>query len=82
MKRRQLYMIELGPEPQRIDPQKNQDFIENFQTAILLSLLENKQLTKWQFDICVDELQKQSHKGQKSTNSCNKKLNKTMMGGV
>ena len=62
MKKRQLYMIELEPEPQSIEPEKNQDFIENFQTAILLSLLENKQLTKWQFDFCLGELQKQQHK--------------------
>jgi hypothetical protein len=52
-------MIELEPEIRNMELLKNQDFKENFQTAILLSLLKNKQLTKWQFDFCVEELRKQ-----------------------
>ncbi len=58
MKRRQLYIIELEPGTQNTGEGNPLEFIENFQTAILLSLLEDKQLTKWQFDFCVDELKR------------------------
>ena len=52
LKRRPLYMIELEqrpalpPEQQNTPLDHNQEFIENFQTAILLSLLEKGQLAK------------------------------------
>lgn len=58
-KRRQLYMVELDtgqPAPKLND---NKNFIENFQTAILLSLLDKGIITKWQFDLCIDKLRKQ-----------------------
>lgn len=51
-------MIELELEERNGDLRNNKAFIVNFQTGILLSLLENKQLTKWQFDLCMEELQK------------------------
>jgi len=56
-KRRQIYIIESEPEPQGFEP--DQAFIENFQTAVLLSLLEDKRLTRRQFDLCIEELKKQ-----------------------
>lgn len=65
MKRRPLYMIELeahpvpAPQQQNTRLDQNQEFKENFQTAILLSLLEKGQLAKWQFDLCLEELAKQ-----------------------
>lgn len=52
-------MIELEPEPWDTEQGKNQEWIESFQTAVLLSLFERGELTKRQFDLCVDELQKQ-----------------------
>ena len=66
MKRRPLYIVELespAPTP-NVNPQTtslndNPNFIENFQTAILLALLEKGQLAKWQFDLCLEELTKQ-----------------------
>lgn len=48
-----------GREDDREDNREpDQKFIENFQTAILLSLLEEGQLARWQFDFCVKELEK------------------------
>jgi hypothetical protein len=38
----------------------SQPFMLNYQTALLLSLLDKNLLTKQQFDRCVEELQKQS----------------------
>lgn len=35
-----------------------QAFLQNYQTALLLSLLDKNLLTQWQFDRCVEELQK------------------------
>lgn len=59
MKDRQLYIAEsdTGTPGAKLD--ENESFTENFQTAILLSLLDKGTLTKWQFDICVDKLQEQ-----------------------
>ena len=67
MKRRPLCIIaleqnpalELDSETQIPTLTDNYNFIENFQTAILLSLLEKGQLAKWQFDLCVEELARQ-----------------------
>lgn len=39
-----------------------QHFLQNYQTALFLSLVDKKLLTQWQFDRCVEELQKQSIK--------------------
>lgn len=35
-------------------------FLQNYQTALLLSLLDKNLLTKRQFDQCMDELKKQT----------------------
>jgi len=35
-----------------------QAFMQNYQTALLLSLLESGLLTQWQFDRCIEELRK------------------------
>ncbi len=56
MKKRQLYIVELNDSKEQIKPCEQNDFNKNFQTAILLSLLEKGQLTKWQFDCCVDKI--------------------------
>jgi hypothetical protein len=47
-------MVELEREQNNLDMEK--EFIRNFQTAILLSLLEKGQLNQWQFDCCMDKL--------------------------
>ncbi len=39
-----------------------QPFLENYQTALLLSLLDRGLLAQWQFERCVEELQKPSIK--------------------
>lgn len=54
MKRKRIYMVELEREQNNLDMEK--EFIRNFQTAILLSLLEKGQLNQWQFDCCMDKL--------------------------
>ncbi|MDD5017409.1 MAG: hypothetical protein PHO15_04840 [Eubacteriales bacterium] len=51
-------MVELERGHSGTDLEKNQDLNKNFQTAILLSLLEDKKITRWQFDRCIGE-----HKG-------------------
>lgn len=65
MHKRQLYMVELERNKLGTEYNKNLDFIKNFQTAILLSLLEDKLIAKWQFDQCMDELKRTcySHMG-------------------
>ncbi|OPY55883.1 MAG: hypothetical protein A4E55_02366 [Pelotomaculum sp. PtaU1.Bin035] len=40
-------------------------FLQNYQTALLLSLLEKDLLTQWQFDRCIEELQKQAMQSEK-----------------
>jgi len=60
LKNRQIYLIELE-NTKRVDLNKNKDFTENIQTAILLSLFERGKLTKWQFDFCMDELKAIPH---------------------
>lgn len=58
MKKRQIYMVELSAPLKSFELDKNSAFIENFQTALLLSLLENKKLTGGQFELCAAELKK------------------------
>ena len=54
MKRKRIYMVELEREQSNLNTEK--DFVWNFQTSILLSLLEKGQLNQWQFDCCMDKL--------------------------
>ena len=61
MKRRQLNTINLESKPAEACFEKNKEFIKNLETAILLSLLAKGQITKWQFDFCIDELKKQPY---------------------
>ena len=42
---------------QQFNPQL---FLQNYQAALLLSLLERRLLTQWQFNRCMEELQKQT----------------------
>jgi hypothetical protein len=48
-------MMELTPPPD-ITPEKNAVFYDNFFTAVLLALLEDKKLTEAQFESCLAEL--------------------------
>lgn len=41
---------------QYIDINTNKDFINNYKTAILLSLLHENLLTQYQFDLCMEKL--------------------------
>lgn len=50
-------MIELGND-KYADLNKNKEFEENFKISVLLSLLENKQITKSQFEFCKKEINK------------------------
>lgn len=59
MKRGPIYMIELEAEAKPAQPVETQALVETFQTAVLLSLLKDGQLTKWQFDRCTEELCRQ-----------------------
>lgn len=59
-KRRQLYMVELDSGQPALKLNDNKNFIESFQTAILLTLLDKGTLAKWQFDLCIDKLRKQT----------------------
>ena len=56
MRKRQLYMVELERNKPNTELNKNTDLIKNIQTAALLSLLEDKLIAKWQFDRCINEL--------------------------
>ena len=60
MKKKQIYMVELGAGRPDAKLNDNKSFIENFQTAILFPLLDKGTLTKWQFDLCVDKLRNQA----------------------
>ena len=64
--KRPLYIIEPESAQNTEKFTNNQEFKENFQTAILLALLEKGQLVKWQFDLCIEELQHQHNNTQKS----------------
>lgn len=53
-----VFMIELEQEQKHSKKMNYQEFSKNLQTAVLLALLKEKQLTKWQFDLCLEELEK------------------------
>lgn len=56
MKKRRLYIVELEQGHPNTELNKKIEFIQNFQAAILLTLLKDKQITKCQFDRCIEEL--------------------------
>ena len=55
-------LMEVVVDKQPEQASDSQSFLHNFQTAILLSLLERGLLTEWQFEYCVEELQRKSIK--------------------
>ena len=59
VKKRRFYIIELGLEDKNLELDANRSFKINFQKSILLSLLEKKQIDQWQFERCIEELEKQ-----------------------
>ncbi|MEM1484937.1 hypothetical protein V6615_08655 [Oscillospiraceae bacterium PP1C4] len=57
MRKKQLCVVELDGQGQTLDLDKNKEFQRNFQQSILLSLLEKEQLTQWQYDCCVKQVE-------------------------
>jgi hypothetical protein len=49
-------MVNLEEESQNAMLDKNTECIKNYQSALLLSLLEKKLLTQNQFDLCMNSL--------------------------
>ena len=61
-------LIDVITDDNQVDPNISRNFLLNFQEAMLLSLLEKKLLTQWQFDRCVVDIKK----------TLNEKLNATL----
>lgn len=59
MLKQQIALIFLDKEKIIINKNENQAFYDHFQQSILLSLLEQKKLTQWQFERCMELLNKQ-----------------------
>ncbi len=59
-------MVEVKKESLNMDTDKSRNFIVNYETAILLSLLEQKLLTQLQFNLCVEKIssRKEGRKGE------------------
>ncbi len=62
MAKKCFMLMEVADDKQPDKVSDPQAFLQNYQTALLLSLLDKNLLTQWQFDRCVEELQKQSIK--------------------
>ena len=62
MAKKYFMLMEAADDEQPDKLSDSQNFLQNYQTALLLSLLDKNLLTQWQFDRCVEELQKQSIK--------------------
>jgi len=63
MAKRRFVLVEVKADEQSEKQFNPQVFLHNYQTALLLSLLEKSLLTQWQFDRCLEELQKQAVSG-------------------
>lgn len=57
MTKKQLKLVEIQSGEQLTQAQ-TQAFLQNFQAALLLSLLESDLLTQWQYELCVKEVKK------------------------
>lgn len=55
MKKKQHALVKVEQEEQPT-PELSQAFLQNFQTALLLSLLDKNLLTQWQYEQCVEKL--------------------------
>lgn len=58
MREKRYVMTQVKDEHQDTNKEKNVEFIQNYETALLLSLLEKQLLTQRQFDLCMEELHK------------------------
>jgi hypothetical protein len=70
MVKRRFALVEIEADEQSEKQFTPQAFLQNYQTALLLSLLEKGLLTQWQFDPCLEELRKQDIKA----DACNKSV--------
>lgn len=66
MAKRRFELIKIIADEQSEQLFNPQAFLQNYQTALILSLLERGLLTQWQFDRCIEELKKQKARGSKS----------------
>ena len=62
MAKRRFALVEIEAAEQSGNLSCPQAFLQNYQTALLLSLLKKNLLTQWQFDRCLEELRKQDIK--------------------
>jgi len=58
IEKKKFTVVEVDENNQNTDINKNYLFIENYETALLLSLLEKQLLTQVQFERCMEELMK------------------------
>ena len=58
IEKKKVTIVEVLENNQNTDLNKNNLFIENYETALLLSLLEKRLLTQVQFERCMEELMK------------------------
>ena len=49
-------LIEITKDEKQTEVDTNKKFTINFQEALLLSLLEKKLLSQWQFERCMEEI--------------------------
>jgi len=54
--KKQLNIFLLNAEEQTTDLSTNKAFLQTYKTSLLLALLEQKKLTKWQYDRCIEML--------------------------
>lgn len=57
--KRQIVLVSRMQEAIQIDKDENKGFYNQFQRSVLLALLDQRKLTKWQFDRCIELLEKQ-----------------------
>ncbi|MEN6471480.1 MAG: hypothetical protein ABFC62_08440 [Clostridiaceae bacterium] len=62
MAKKRFALVEIIVDEKPDKQLQSQAFLQNYQTALFLSLLEKSLLTRWQFDRCVEELRKQDIK--------------------
>lgn len=62
MAKNRFELVEIEADERSEEQLIPQAFLQNYQTALLLSLLETGLLTQWQFDRCIEELRKQDIK--------------------
>lgn len=58
MTARHFELVKIGMDSCPFSMENTIEFEQNFQTALLLSLIQRKLLNQWQFARCLDELKK------------------------